>query len=206
MADSVEAICNLALVLIGQTTPVVSLTADDSEQADVLNMVFEQDRDEVLAVFSWPFATSRVKPAPIDATTLNLGAVPGGWGFAFAMPADALRVRSIFTALNGLPDDSAGFDIAYDPTLGARIILSNDDAPEFLITFRITDVKQFPPLFVRALAGRLAEDLVLGLRKDPKMGQVAHAYYLSQLAEAKADALKGQNLGNWIPAHIAARG
>jgi hypothetical protein len=206
VADSKEDICNLALVVTGHTQFITDLTTDDSVAAEVFNRVFDQDRDEVLAAFSWPFATSRAKPAPIDATTLDLGAVPGGWSYAYARPADALRVRSIFTALGALPDSGADFAEAYDPTLGARIILSNDDAPEFLFTFRITDVKQFPPLFVRALAGRLAEDLALGLRKDAKVGQVAHAYYLQKLAEAQADALKGQHQAAWTPAHIAARG
>jgi hypothetical protein len=205
MADSIEDIVNLALVVIGQTKQIDDLTADDSEAADVANLVYEQDRDEVLSVFSWPFATSRAKPAPVLATSLDLGAVPGGWSYAYARPADALRVRSIFTAPGALPDSGADFAEAYDPTLGARVILSNDDAPEFLFTFRVTDVKQFPPLFVRALAGRLAEDLALGLRKDPKVGQVVHAYYLQALAEAKADALKGQHTAAWTPAHIAAR-
>lgn len=205
MATSIEDICNLALTLIGHTTPVTSLTADGTEAADVCNAVYEQDRDEVLSAFAWPFATSRVKPAPIVATTLALGDVPTGWENAFAMPADALRVRSSFTVPNGLPDNSSTYAIEYDSLLQQPIILSNEDEPEFLFTFRVTDVKQFSPLFVRALAARIAEDLVLGLRKDPKLGQVAHGYYLQALADAKTDALKGQNTGNWIPAHIAAR-
>jgi hypothetical protein len=47
---------------------------------------------------------------------------------------------------------------------------------------------------------------VLGLRKDPKLAQVAHAYYLQALAEAQASALAGQEQSlAWTPAHIAAR-
>jgi hypothetical protein len=204
MADSVEAICNLALVLIGDSKGIASID-EGSIESDVCLAVYEQDRDEVLSAFAWPFATSHVRPAPIDSTTLALGGVPSGWLYAYAMPADALRVRSIFTALGALPESSSTFAPEYDPLLQEQIILSNYDAPDFLITFRVTDVTKFPPLFVRALAGRIAEDLVLGLRKDPKLGQVAHAYYLQALADAKVDALKGQNLEPWTPAHITAR-
>lgn len=204
MADSVEAICNLGLLVIGVTRGIDSID-DGSEEADVCKAVYEQDRDEVLSAFAWPFATSHVRPAPIDPTTLALGGVSSGWLYAYAMPADALRVRSIFTALGALPESSSTFVPEYDPVLQEQIILSNYDAPDFLITFRVTDVTKFPPLFVRALAGRIAEDLVLGLRKDPKLGQVAHAYYLQALADAKVEALKGQNLEPWTPAHITAR-
>src|SRR5437660_4372060 len=117
MADSAEAICNLALLVIGQSKPITSLTADGTEEADVCNAVFEQDRDEVLSELAWPFATARVKPAPIVATTLSLGAVPSGWLYAFAIPADALRVRSIFTGLNPLPSNVPPFITEYDSTL-----------------------------------------------------------------------------------------
>jgi hypothetical protein len=204
MADSIEAICNLGLLVIGVTRGIDSID-DGSEEADVCKAIYEQDRDEVLSAFAWPFATAHVRPAPIDSTTLALGGVPSGWLYAFAMPADALRVRSIFTALGALPEGSSTFVPEYDPLLQEQIILSNYDAPDFLITFRVTDVTKFPPLFVRALAGRMAEDLVLGLKKTPADGQRAHAYYLQALADAKVEALKGQNLGTWTPAHITAR-
>lgn len=204
MADSIEAIANLALLIIGDSKGIASID-EGSEESDVCKAVYDQDRDEVLSAFAWPFATSRAKPAPIDATTLSLGGVPSGWLFAYAMPTDALRVRSIFTALGALPASASTYITEYDALLQEPIILTNNDAPEFLFTFRVTDVKQFPPLFVRALAGRMAEDLVLGLRKDPKLGQAAHVYYLQAMADAKAEALKGQNPETWIPAHIAAR-
>lgn len=204
MADSVEAIANLALLVIGNSKGIASID-EGSEEADVCKAIFEQDRDEVLSAFAWPFATSRAKPAPIVASTLALGVVPSGWGYAYAMPANALRVRRLYTGLNPLPSNDPAYGVEYDSLLQAPVILTSESDPEFVFTFRVTDVKQFTALFVRALAGRMAEDLVLGLRKDPKVGQVAHAYYLAALADAKTDALKGQNQPAWIPAHLAAR-
>jgi hypothetical protein len=204
LADSVEAIANLALLIVGDTKGIESID-EGSAEADVVKAIYEQDRDEVLSAFAWPFATSRAKPAPIVASTLALGAVPSGWGYAYAMPADALRVRSIYTGLGQLPSNAPAYITEYDSTLGASVILTSEDEPEFLFTFRVTDVKLFPPTFVRAVAGRMAEDLVLGLRKDPKLAQMAHAYYLQALAEAQASALAGQNEPAWTPAHLAAR-
>lgn len=204
MADSVEAICNLALIMIGETQGIESID-EGTVAADVCLAIYEQDRDEVLSGFPWPFATVRAKPAPILASTLAASAVPGGWLYAYAVPADTLRVRSIYTSLNPLPSNVPGYAQEFDSTLGASVILSNEDEPEFLFTYRIVDIKQFSPLFVRALAARMAEDLAAGLRKDPKVAQLAHAYYLAALADAKKDALKGQNLDAWTPAHITAR-
>jgi hypothetical protein len=80
----------------------------------------------VLSAFAWPFATSRAKPAPIDSTsTLALGAVPSGWLYAYAMPADALRVRSIFTALGSCRRTLLYITPEYDPLCKRQVILTN---------------------------------------------------------------------------------
>lgn len=204
MATSVEDIVNLALILIGHTNPVVSLATDGTETADVANAVYEQDRDEVLAAFWWPFALRRALPAALDATTLAAGAVPSGWGYAFAIPGDAVagEIHGIYPMDTGL---APNFALEYDGALGQTVILTNDDQPEFFYTARVTDVRQFPPLFVRALAGKLAEDFVLGLRKDPKLGQVAHAYYQAALGAARAEAARTSNQIRPIPHHLAVR-
>ena len=47
MADSPEAIANLAFLVIGDSKGITSLT-EGSEEADVANAVYEQDRDEVI--------------------------------------------------------------------------------------------------------------------------------------------------------------
>jgi hypothetical protein len=207
MASSVEDIVNLALILIGQTAPVENLATDGTETADVANRIYPQDRDEVLAAFPWRFARKRVKPAALVSATLDNGDVPTGWEYAFAVPGDAVKgqILGLYPYDDVQPSDSPPFDMAYDGTTGQPIILANDDEPEFVYTAQITDPTQYPPLFVRALAAKLAEDFVLGLRKDPKLGQVAHAYYVDALGKARAEAARDQNQTRPIPKHLAVR-
>src|ERR1700737_379253 len=88
MASEVD-ICNLALLQIGDTNLITDLKGDTLE-AQACNALYAQNRDETLQELSWQFANRRLKPAPLVATTLALGAVPTGWAYAFAMPDDCV--------------------------------------------------------------------------------------------------------------------
>jgi hypothetical protein len=207
MAKSPVDICNLALVSIGQTQLIQDL-AEDSEAANIANTVYAQDRDEVLSEFSWPFATRRVRPAPLVASTLTLGEVPGGWGYAFALPADAVTtgLSRIFGVRNPGTDDEVKFVVEQDATLGEPIVLTDVDTPEFVYIMRVEDTTVFPASFTRALAWRIAMDLALGLRKDPKVGLAAEQAYARALGKAIQDAqLSVRPDAEPVPAHIAAR-
>jgi hypothetical protein len=205
MAQSAVDIVNLALVLIGQTSFIQSLT-EDSEAANVANVVFEQDRDEVLVSCAWPVRRSR--PAPLVATTLTLGEVPGGWGYAFTLPADCATkgLTRIFGVRNPRTDQEVPFAIEYDAALGTLVVLADLNTPEFVYVMQLADTTLFPPLVTRAMAWRLGEDLALGVRKDPKLGTWAHGNYLASLGVATAGLAQFVRPDSEpIPAHIAAR-
>lgn len=190
-------ICNMALVQIQHSRLLDDVDTDDSPEADVCKLFYDQDRDEALEAAPWPFATRRYKPAALDATTLDSGAVPSGWSYAYAAPADLIKLRGIFdTVRNPGLDQQWPFDVHYDANLQANIILT-DKAPdasvpvEFIYTARITAEALFPASFARLLALRLAPDLALGIAKDPQLAKGLMGAYEMALGNAVRTALEG---------------
>jgi hypothetical protein len=207
MASDVD-ICNLALIAIGHTKLIQNFE-EDSTEADVCQTVFEQCRDEVLEAVAWPFATRRSAPARLTATTLELGDVPDEWSYAYALPADCVPngLRRISTGSRNLRDDEeTPFVVEYDGELEQLIVLTDDDAPEFVYTARIEDTTLYSPTFVRALAERIAIELVRGLRKDAKLVPLHAQAYQAALGKAVAAAKRNQHPDPApLPEHIAGR-
>lgn len=164
-------ICNLALNAIGVTSYISSLT-EDSDEAKACQIAYPQARDEELEVTSPSWATARDRPAPLDPTTLDLGEVKGGWKYAYALPADCLPngLRNVYSGVRAPRDDQQiRFAVEYDGATQQVIILTDQENPEFVYTARIEDATRFPATFGRAVAERMAKDLIRGLRKDLKL-------------------------------------
>jgi hypothetical protein len=190
MAMTKVQICNLALNSIGHTKFIEDLT--ESRRGDVCNEVFDACLDEVLEAFEWPFATRHATPAQLDATTLDLGAVPSGWTYAYALPADCVPngLRRIYPGTrNPRRDQETPFAIEYDGATDQTIVLTDDDAPEFIYTARVTNAALYSGSFGRALSRTGSRSTcVLGLRKDAKLAQQAETGVRARLAKAAASA------------------
>lgn len=209
MADSEAAICNIALGRIGHTEFIDTLD-DATVAAEMCKRLYPQARDEVLEALDWPFARRRYKPAAILETTLDLGDVPSGWSFAFALPADAIPngIRRVWSGMRRDREDLAvPFDVEYDLKTQQDILLVDFSTPEVLYTARVTDPKTFAATFTSAVAWRLGQELVPALRKDKDVAQDAAKMYLLALADASAAARQGVRQDpEPVPRHIAARG
>ncbi|HEY2848353.1 MAG TPA: hypothetical protein VGI97_00620 [Gemmatimonadaceae bacterium] len=171
MATDEATICNLALNGIG-VTAFISDLAEDSNEANICRLVYPQARDEELEVTAPGWATARVRPAPIDETTLALGEVPGGWKYAYALPDDALPngLRSVYPGIRSPRDDQQiRFAVEWDSATQQVVVLTDQEDPEYVYTARITDPARFPATFARAIAERMAKDLIRGLRKDLRL-------------------------------------
>lgn len=57
MATSEEQICNMALAHVGHTQFIDDLETEQSTEAEVCNLYYEQARDFVIEAFPWPEAT-----------------------------------------------------------------------------------------------------------------------------------------------------
>jgi hypothetical protein len=180
MPSDIE-ICNIALSRVAQTEPIVSFT-EKSKAAELCSVFYGPLRELVLADFPWPFAESVVNLA-------DIGSPAPGWAYRYRYPADCLKVREIIQPGQRRAMASElqiPFSVGYDA--GGRAI--NTDQPEAGVrfTFRVEDSTFFDPLFVDALAWRLAMDLALPLSSKSDLQQFAAQQYQIALTKAEASA------------------
>ena len=173
MASEVD-IANLMLSHLGDDATVSNLSPPEgSVQAEHCATFYPIARDSLLEMHDWNFATSRVALTPV---TLPSNA---GFLFAYAMPADTIRVIAVlppdspdnYTAnLGNVPGYASysplvGSDPAFQTSAfyipqdfaietdadGNTIILTNQEDASARITFRVIDTTKFSPLFVDTL-------------------------------------------------------
>ena len=185
MAVSVVSICNLALAKLG-AYPISSLT-EQSKEARLCNVFYEQLRDEVLRAHPWNFAEKRATLALTDTTDF-------GYSYAYALPSDCIACRY-------LSDSTAVFSVV-------GTTLQTDDATgELVYTARITDPTYFDNLFIGALAARLAAELAQPMTGDRGTQQAMWTLYgtILQVAhgtdsgEGKKDA---DDTNPWVSARL----
>lgn len=180
MAQTAADICNLALLRIGQRAFLDSLDGQDlaSRTSKVLYTVA---RDSVLASAPWPFATRRVTLAALD------GVERSGWSYVFAYPSDCLSVRGIVVGFRVPTLEQRGaYAIHLDDDGTGKVIVADGSAVELEYTARVESVGLFSPLFVDALAWKLAADLAPALAGKPEMIDMATRNFEFALARALA--------------------
>lgn len=142
MASEVS-ICNKALRIIRAER--ISAMDEVSETAEWCRDVYEDTRDALIAEYPWNFATRRASLAA------NSTAPAFGFAYAYDLPADPLRCLRVLS-LDGEPEENRG-----PWKVEGNQLLTDEEGPlNILYLARITDAGAFPPLFVEALAARLA--------------------------------------------------
>lgn len=179
---SVVQICNIALSRIGQSARIDSLE-EQSLAAELCTLHYDECRKQVLRDFPWPFAEARVVLA-------DIGSPPTNWLFRYRYPTDCLEARRITVPGNETPqaDQRITFAVAY--ASGGRSIVSNQPQAELSYTVDVQDTTYFDPLFVSALAWKLAAELAMGLQARPENYQAASQNYAIEISKAQAAALE----------------
>lgn len=205
MASEVE-ICNLALAHIGDSATVASINPPEgSAQAEHCARFYPIARDMLLEAHDWNFATKRISPAQLTSGT-------SAWLYAYAMPADALKITSVLPP--SLSDDyvssiqSNVFDAPvaeYAPQPfcieldeNNNLVIYTDQAtPIIRYRARVNDTTRFSPLFTMALSYQLASMLAgpvikgdVGAVEAKRCAQLA----LTLLANAKASDSSQRNI------------
>lgn len=183
MASEVE-ICNRALGKLGAGR-ITSLD-DATVEARACKDRFDTARDALLRRYAWNFSVTR--------TDLAASATAPSFGFdaAYPVPADCLRVLEV--------QDGAAWKVE-----GGNI-LSDLSAPLYVRYIRqVTDAGSFDPMFVEALAAKLAYEMAEHLTESPtKKAQAAKDFQFAMLEAAAADALEStpDDLpeGSWLEA------
>lgn len=202
---SVVDICNMALSRIGNGQRIDSLT-ERSKQAEECSLFYAQTRDWVLRDRPWPFATkfvslaqSGINPDPI-------------YPYSYAFPTDCLFARKIVNQI---------FPVDYWPFAGNDVCIPQVQAVPFRViqgestrliatsvtpatleyTVRIEDPGLFDPIFVSALAYKLAVEIAPALAKEPSIADRMEAAYQGVVASAFAQGMN-EGQGDRMPESI----
>ena len=139
------AIANMALAELGANR-ITSFT-DGSKNQGLVVSVYDFAKEHALAAHPWNFAVKR------QAAQAALAVAPAwGWDFAYALPADCLRVLII--GKNGIETDEPWQrEAAQD---GSQIIVTNLEAPiDLKYIYNVTNTQTFSPTFVIAFVKTL---------------------------------------------------
>lgn len=146
---SVIDICNLALAHLGDEATVSSISPPEgSAQAELCARFYPIARDTLLEEAEPLFARTRT-------TLAALGSTVGQWAYAYARPADALKVLRLYEP--GADDSSTPPDYQIETLAdGSVVILTDTAAASVRYVRRATDPTKFSTLFVDALSWWLA--------------------------------------------------
>lgn len=194
---SVVDICNLALAHLGDEANISAISPPDgSAQSEHCARFYPIARDELLAMHTWGFATTRTAPAALDSDS-------DAWAYSYSVPNGCLRIHRAM--VDGSDDSEEGTGYVRE---GQRIYTS-EEVTVLVFTQRITDPTKFDPLFVTCLSWLLASYLAGPVRKDStgEARDKAYAQFIRKLRDATGvDANEQNNKPEHLPAHIRARG
>lgn len=178
---SIIEICNLALAHIGQGS--INSLDEESSQAEQCNLFYTNTRNSLLRQFPWNFSTKSILLARVDTT------IPG-WNYVYQCPPESLWIRKIYTVDNPDPEIPNEYEITSTGT--AKFICCDIDVAYAKCTIRVEDPTLYDPLFVDALALKLALDLVMPLTNSASRTQEITQKYQYALSEAMlAGAVEG---------------
>lgn len=172
MASQVD-ICNQALTKVGAAR--ITSLSDGSKQANALNAIYDVKRDVELAAHPWTFAMTRAQ-LPASATAPLFG-----WARSFQLPAQFLRMVEV-------GEDWVFYEGPTGPLFAIEggAILTDEAAPlNVRYVQRITNAGQYPPLFVEALACRLAAEVCEPLTQSLSKREQAWREYKEAIREAR---------------------
>jgi hypothetical protein len=172
-------ICNQALTFLGQK-PITSLN-DASTTAEWMRNNYPFIRDAVLEERMWTFATARA-----SSTTMDRDA----WDTAYSHPAP-LNWISVFRVYR---NSGISTLTSIDWRLEDGNILCSESNILLWGLKRVTDTGKFSPLFVQALAARIAADACIPLTENRQLQADMWNLYSVKLGEAAArDGQQGSN-------------
>ena len=160
MATSKTEICNMALSLLGAN--LIMEGHDETTEARLCNLNYDNCLEAVLEDVNWTFATKRFKyENPVKAKP------EFGYANAFLIDTNILRVIEVNKN-------------RHDWVLEERHILTDQSVVDVKAVIKVSDANMYPPGFVKALAAYLASEIALPLTNNP-----AHQQAMAQMYMAK---------------------
>lgn len=172
-------IANRALIKLGQDA--ILLLTDDNKAARTMNYIFDTVADSEVQDNRWKFAIARTQlSALVDPPTF-------GYAYQYPLPPDYLglvQVNEFY--VRSFSSDRALWSIEVDNLL-------TDLAAPLSVRYirRVNDANDYTPLFVEALACRLAMEACENLtQSDSKFQRVAQQYQAAVMRARSQDALE----------------
>lgn len=160
------AICNLALLRVGQRQTIDSLEEDTTE-AMVCKAIYAHTRDRLIEAAWWQFATKR-------ATLALTSEERSGWAYIYALPSDCVVARYIWAgARSRAKDELIPFSLELSDAGTSRVLCTDEAEAELIYTADIGTPALFSSKFQDALAWSLAAELTLSLTVKPQLASQA---------------------------------
>lgn len=148
MTVSIVSICNQALSKI-KVSAILSLT-ENSRQARLCSLIYDDALAEALTLRAWNFATARIELAQLTASPLNT------WEYAYQLPVDCLQVLELTSTYV----DKVG---SLDYKIEGDQLLCNYAIAEIIYIKVITDMGELSPLFRAYFTSFLAYEMCYSL-------------------------------------------
>ena len=182
MAVSKVDICNNALAKLG-AKQITSLT-DDSQEARLCALFYDQIREDMLSSHPWNFAIKRQALSQLSSTPAF------EFAYEYQLPSDYLRVLRVYNS-------------NYPFRVEGRKLLTNATEANIIYIASIEDPTEFPPYFVETFATRLALEMAYSLAGSMVLYQTLTKIYFDKFQDAKRyDAQEGTPLelqaNDWV--------
>jgi hypothetical protein len=182
MASKVS-ISNMALVRIGVNS-ITSLT-EDSEQARLCNLVFNQSLDYLLQLYPWNFALVRTSLAQSSSNPIY------DYAYQYQLPTDpfCLQVVSV--------EDGTEYKIE------GRLLLTDEQSINIIYIKRVTDMNELTALFIETMIFYMGAQLALPLTNNKGMADAMFSQYQvalqkARMRDAQEDTPKAMQEVGWI--------
>lgn len=185
-------VANLALNWLGEE-PIISFE-DGSQASNTMDLNYEFARDATLEAHEWTFAIVRFIPGKN-----STGPVWGGGNY-FDVPSNIIRVLGVWDTEGNVTESGLSLSNPFDSHEQANWLLEKDkiladvDAVYCKGIERVTEEGRYSPLFVHALAAKLALVTALALTQNEVLFEKMAALYAAMIKEAKSrDGMQGRS-------------
>lgn len=169
-------ICNLALSYLAKGR-IMSMD-DKTEEARQCKLHYELCRKRLLSSYSWGFAKRTVRLAKLAAT------VPG-WNYAYAYPAECLKILLVFDEESARHKEKERIDYETVNIGTTKAVITDTENAWAEYVSDEKDPDRFNVEFVEALARLLAANMAMILTGNANLMQTNHQLMQASVQEAK---------------------
>lgn len=198
-APSSTDICNFALTHIGRSSKPLTTLTENSIEARLCTIWYDQCRREALEIMDWSFARRRLTLA------LHADAPPDEWVYRYQVPSDMLSFLLIWNPFIGVNVPNANFPLGFWNSLmgdvtnavpfslelsldGTQLtLLTNQQSAIGLYTADIEDTALFSSQFINTLAHLIGSKIGYSLTGKMSVKQDQEKAFVAALAAAAAD-------------------